>query len=129
MPAIGNIALADAEAAPVTHTFSPVTTDGSVAKFANRAASIPQGFETLQIEVVTPSNSTAAYRVKVKASFPTVAVVAGTDSVVKISSFEAVLNCSQLSTAQERKNYAKMIADLFTNGTFVSVVENVEPIY
>lgn len=129
MPAIGNIALADAKTTPVTHTFAPVTTDGAVAKLANRAASIPQGFETLQIEVTQPQSPTAAYRVKVKASFPTVAAVEGQDAVVRVSSFECAFNFSQLSSAQDRKDVLKLMANLFINSQMISVCENVEPIY
>lgn len=129
MPAIGNIILADAKVTPVNHTFAPVTTDGALARLANRSATIPQGFELLSIELGTPSSGTAAYRVKVKASFPTVAAVEGQDAVTRISSVDCVFNFSQLSTAQDRKDIAKMISGLFAHTTFVTVCENLEPIY
>lgn len=129
MPAIGNIILADAKTTPVNHTFAPVTTDGALAKLANRAASIPQGYEALSIELTQPQSGTAAYRMKVKASFPTVAAVEGQDAVVRISSFEGTFNFSQLSTAQDRKDILKMISNLFNHATSVTVAENLEPIY
>lgn len=129
MPAIGNIALSDAEVSPVTHTFAPVTTNGSAAKLANRAASIPKGFETLELEMVAPQSANAAHRLKFKMSFPTVETVDGQDVVVRTSTLDGVVNFSQLSTAQDRKNYAKLLSGLFANATVVTMVENLEPLY
>lgn len=129
MPAIGNIALLDGKGTPATHTFAPVTTSGSVAKFANRAASIPQGFESLSVEVTTPATAVAAHRVKIKANFPVVAAVNGQDVVVRNSSFEGVFNLSQLSTSAERIDVLKLMANMLLHATTVAVVTNVEPIY
>lgn len=129
MPAIGNIAILDAKTTPVTHTFAPVSTNGSLGELANRAASIPSGFETLKLEVTKPVSNTAAYRVKVKLTLPTVAAVDGSDTVVRVSSFDGVVNFSQASTAQERKDAAKLLSNLFNHATFVTVVENLEPLY
>jgi len=129
MPAIGNIALLDGKGTPLTHTFAPVTTNGGLAKFANRSATIPQGFESLSVEVTTPATKEAAHRVKIKAAFPTVAAVNGLDTVVRTSSFECVFNESQLSTSAERIDHLKLMANMLLHATTVTVMTNLEPIY
>jgi len=129
MPALASISVNDAESTPVAHVYSPVTTDGTLAKFANRDAATPAGFETLSIDVRTPTAPSAAYRVIAKGNDPVEATVDGQTVVVHNSSFELTLNFSQKSSAQERKNLVKKIANLLIHTTFVSVAENVEPIY
>lgn len=129
MPAIGNIVVNDAETTPVAHTFAPVTTDGARAKLANRAATTPQGFESLQVQVLPPNGASGAHRVIIGMGVPKEVTVEGVTSVDRISSAELTLNFSQKSTAQERKNIAKMISNLLLNATIVAVIENVEPIY
>lgn len=129
MPALASISVNDAEATPVAHVFSPVTTDGSLARFANRDADTPAGFETLSIELRAPVSSTAAYRAILKGTFPTEATVDGTPQVVKLSSFEIAINLSQKSTAQERLNVLKILSNLLASSVMEDVIENVEPIY
>jgi len=129
MPALASISVNDAEATPVAHVFSPVTTDGATARFANRSAATPQGFETLSVEVRSPNSATGAYRVILKGNFPEEATVDGETVVVRNSSFEVALNLSQKSTAQERKNALKIVSGLLAHTTIVAVCENVEPIY
>lgn len=129
MPALASISVNDAEATPVAHVFSPVTTDGALARLANRAADTPAGFETLSVEVRSPASSTAAYRVILKGNLPTEATVDGSVVVDHNSSFSIEINCSQKSTSQERKNLLKILSNLLAHATIVSVVENVEPIY
>lgn len=129
MPAIGNIVINDAETTPVAHTFSPVTTDGALAKLANRAAGVPVGYETMSIELRPPAQANAAYRLLIKGNDPTTAVVDGTDAVVRNNSVDFAVNFAQSSTAQERKNWLKMMSNLLAHATIVTVVENLEPIY
>lgn len=129
MPAIGNIAITDAESTPVTHTFAPVTTDGNMGKLANRSASIPKGFELLELEVAPASNPNSSIRVRGKFNFPTVGTVDGAAAVLRESRVEFTFYLSQLSTSQERKNYAKLVSNLLNHATFVSMIENVEPVY
>lgn len=129
MPAIGNIAIADAETSPVTHTFSPVTTNGSLAKLANRTASIPAGFEQLQIDLKQPKTSLGAYQLVAGFNDPVEATVDGQVVVVRNNSALLTINLSQQSTAQERKNTLKLMANLLAHATVVTVVENLEPIY
>nr|UOL49015.1 MAG: hypothetical protein 2 [Leviviridae sp.] len=129
MPAIAAIALADGKATPVTHTFAPVTTNGSAAELANRAASIPQGFEELDVEVRQPSSPTGSYRVEIDMVFPVVATVNGVDTVVRTSKMTLVYNASQLTTAAERKDHRVLMQNCLANSLVTQVIENLEPLY
>lgn len=127
MPAIGNIAIADA--VPATHTFAPVTTDGQTGKLANRSASIPAGFESLQLEMRPPSSQTAAYRLVASMANPTVGPVDGVDTVIRTANGSLTLNFSQQGTSQERLNQLKLWSNLLAHATVVSMVQNLEPVY
>lgn len=127
MPAIGNIVVNDA--VPAAHTFAPVTTDGALARLANRSATTPQGFETMIVEVKPPANSQGAHRVRIGIGDPVEVTVSGVVSVDHLSSAEVVFNISQKATLQERKDLLKLMANTLANATIVTVVENVEPIY
>lgn len=129
MPAIANIALVDAKGTPVTHTFAPVSAYDDTGKLANRAASIPAGYETLQLELRQPTSSSAAYRMIGKMSFPTVQTVDGVDTVTKVSSLSFQINFAQTSSSQDRKDIVKMLSGLFTNTLVVTMADNLEPLY
>lgn len=129
MPAIADISILDAATTPVAHVFAPVSTDGSKAELANRAASIPGGFEKLTLEMKAPTSSTGAYRLNWAFTYPVVAAVNGVDTVVSSNSANGTINFSQSSTAQKRKDIVKMISGLFAHATVVTMAEKVEPIY
>lgn len=130
MPQLASITLTDGKASPASHVFAPVTTNGSDARLANRAATIPQGFEALELKVRDPGNSkTAAYTVSGSLNLPVVQTVDGSEQVVRNSKFEFTFRLSQASTAQDRKDILALAASLFGNATMKSVVENVEPLY
>jgi len=123
------ITVNDGKTTPVAHAFAPVTTDGQIAKFANRSATIPQGFETLQIEVAAPKSNGAAYRTSVSMTTPIVAAVDGQDQVVRQDKSDCVLYFAQTSTVQERKDLLAMLKNLFADTSFISSVSNLEPYY
>lgn len=129
MPALAPIVVNDAEATPVAHTFDPVTTDGSTAQLANRSATSPRGFETLQVELKAPANGSTAYRLRIGFNDPVEATVNGAQVVVRNSSCDLRLNFSPESTAQERKNLLKLMQNLFGHVTLVTMVDKLEPIY
>lgn len=129
MPAIADIVVNDAETTPVAHTFSPVTTNGALAKLANRTATTPAGYETLQAEMRTPGGGRTAYQLVLGLNDPVEAVVDGQTVVVRNNSFELKFNFSPLSTAQERKNDLKMASNLLAHATIVAMADKLEPIY
>lgn len=127
MPAIANIVVNDA--VPAAHTFAPVTTDGGLARLANRNSTTPQGFETMVVEVKAPTNSQGAHRVRIGIGDPVEVTVSGVTSVDHLSSAEVTFNISQKATLQERKDLLKLMANTLANASIVTVIENIEPIY
>lgn len=129
MPAIAALSVNDGLATPVAHTFSPVSTDGSTAKWADRSPSIPAGYRTISEEVAAPSGSRTVYRVTWGFMNPTVAAVNGVDTVVRYSSAQVVLNIHPDSTLQERKDLLAYVANTLGLAGMKTSVENLEPYY
>lgn len=130
MPAMASITINDGKATPVAHTFAPVRTDGSNAKLANRNASIPKGFETLEVNVREAQSADGAYRITGSIVLPTTGTLPDTSTgVLRSSKVDFAFSCAQLSTAQERKDLAALASNLFAHALFKQVIENVEPIY
>jgi len=129
MPAIAALTVNDGLATPVAHTFSPVTTDGSMAKWADRSPSIPSGFRTISHEVVGPNGSRTVHKITLGFTNPTVVTVAGVDTVVRYSSAQVILNVHPDSTLQERKDLLAYVANSLGLATVKSSVENLEPFY
>lgn len=129
MPALGNIVVNDAEATPVAHTFTPVTTNGTLAELANRSATTPPGFETMRVDMQKPNGKLSVYRLTLGMNDPVEATVDGQVVVVRNSSCELKFNFSATSTSQERKNLLKMASNALAHATIVTVSENLEPIY
>lgn len=130
MPALAPITINDGASTPAAHTFDPVNSEGSKAEFANRAATIPAGYERLTVDVRKPASATGAYRVVVGFNRPTVGtLVAGQDSVVRESNNGLTLNFSQSSTLQERKDTLYLLKNLLANASFEAAVTKLEPYY
>lgn len=130
MPAIGTISVNDAKGTPVAHAFTPVTTDGQLAKWANRtAATTPQGFELLNVELRAPVGKDAAYRLLASGYFPTEVTVNGVTSVDRSNSWKLDCNFSSKSTSQERLDEIKLISGILDHATVKSMVQNLEPAY
>ena len=129
MPAIAALVINDGAATPVAHTFSPVTTDGSLAKWADRSPSIAAGYRTITEEVLEPSGQRKAYKVTFGCYFPTVATVNGVDTVVRFSSFSGSFNMAPDSTVQERDDALTYVINLFSHASVRQSVENLEPFY
>lgn len=129
MPAIATLVINDGQAAPVAHSFAPVTTDGSVAKFADRSPSIPSGFRTISIEVLTPSGARTVNKLGLGYYVPVVVAVNGVDTVVRYSSASVVLNIHPDALLQERKDLLAYVANSLGLASVKTSVENIEPFY
>lgn len=127
MPALAAWSLSDS--VPAVHTYSPVTTNGSVGKWANKASITPLGWETLEIEVAAPSGGRTAYKVAVRGNDPVESTVSGVTTVVRNGSFDIRLNFSPDGTSTERLNTLAKLADLFAEASFKTMVQNLEPAY
>lgn len=127
MPAIASLAINDS--VPVAHTFAPVTTDGTTAKWADRSPTIPAGFRTITEEVSPPSGNRTTSKIQMGFYVPVVATVNSVDTVVRFSSAQLTLNIHPEATLLERKDLLAYIANFIANATVKTSVENIEPFY
>lgn len=129
MPALTNIAIADGASTPVTHTYSPVTTDGQLATLKEKIG-VPKGYPTLTVSCRQPVNGNGLYRVRINLQLPTTQVNASGSTTVaytRTASIDMVIPDS--TTAQERKDLRVLVANLLQNSSITSVIENPEPIW
>lgn len=129
MPAIAALSINDGAATPVAHTFSPVTTDGSLAKWADRSPSIPNGFRTLSHEVQAPNGTRTVHRIIMGFNVPVVATVNSVDTVVRNSSAQVTLNIHPEATLQERKDLLAYVTNSLGLADVKTSVQNIEPFY
>lgn len=129
MPAIAAMSINDGLATPVAHTFSPQTTSGSKAQWADRSPSIPAGYRTISHELADPNGTRTVHKVTLGFMIPVVATVDGSDTVVRYNSAQVVLNVNPQSTLQERKDLLAYVANTLGNANVKTSVENLEPFY
>lgn len=129
MPAIAALTVNDGQAAPVAHTFSPQTNNGSGAKWADRSPTIPAGYRTISHELADPNGSRTVHKITMGFHIPVVATVDGSDTVVRYNSGQVVLNINPQSTLQERKDLIAYVANTLGLATIKTSVENLEPFY
>ena len=129
MPAIAALSINDGLAAPVAHTFSPQTTDGSKAAWSDRSPTIPAGYRTISHEILEPTGNRTVNKVTMGFKVPVVAAVDGVDTVVRYDSAQVVLNVHPESTLQNREDLLAYVANFLGNATVKTSVENLEPFY
>lgn len=129
MPAITALTINDGQVAPVAHTFNPVTTDGSRAEWAERSGASPAGFFALSHEVRKPGTPAAAHRVVIGLNVPVMATVNGVPTVVRNSSAQVILNLSNQSSEQERKDLLAYVKNILSNTSVATTVHNIEPFW
>lgn len=129
MPAIATLSINDGLAVPVAHSFAPVSTTGQKAKFADRSPTIPAGYRTISHEVAEPNGNRTVNKITMGFVNPTVATVDGSDTVVRYSSAQVVLNIHPDSTLQERKDLLAYVANSLDLASVKTSVENLEPFY
>lgn len=129
MPAIASLSINDGQAAPVAHTFSPQSTTGAKAMWADRSPSIPAGYRTISHELAEPNGNRTVNKITMGFMVPVVATVDGSDTVVRYNSGQVVLNVNPNSTLQERKDLLAYVANSLDNASVKTSVENLEPFY
>lgn len=129
MPAIAALTINDGAASPVAHTFSPVTTSGSQAQWADRSPATPAGYRKLNHEVLPPSGQRTVNKITIGAYVPTEAVVDGSTVVARSCSAQVILNLPPDCTLQERKDILAYVVNFLNNATVKTSIENIEPFY
>jgi hypothetical protein len=129
VPAIAALTINDGQSSPAAHTFNPVTTDGQLAKWADRSPAIPAGFLTISYEVAPPSGTRTVYRATAGFSTPFVAAVGDIDQVVRYCSAQVILNIHPEATLQERDDLLAYVKNFLSLASVKTSVENLEPFY
>lgn len=129
MPAIATLTINDGQGTPVAHTFSPQSTTGSKASWADRSPTIPAGYRTISHELAEPNGNRTVTKITLGYMVPVVATVDGSDTVVRYNSGQVILNVNPQSTLQERKDLLAYVANSLANANVKTSVENLEPFY
>lgn len=129
MPAITALTINDGATTPVAHTFSPVSTNGSKAEFADRSSATMAGFRVISDELRKPASPTGAWRRIIGYMFPVEAVVDGKTVVVDYDSAQVIFNFSQTSTDQRRKDAHAYVNNHIGLTSVKSAITGNEPWY
>ncbi len=138
MAAQANIALTDGEASPVVHTFvtkgSRAQPNGKVVANWREASSVnAEGDNTLVAHYQEGTGANGTIKHTYVLSMPVLETVGTNDSGITPPATKAFENvgvlefrCSRRSTAQQRENLVKMLADLAAEAVILNEVENRE---
>lgn len=127
MPALTAVSINDGQTTPASHTFSPVTSNGAKAEWADRSSTTPAGYRTISNEVRKPATPTAAYRNLSNFMLPIEATVDGVVKVVGYNSVKIEFNFRQESTDQERKDAVAYASNLLTLSAYKNAIISNEP--
>lgn len=140
MPAIAALTLADGQATPVNHTFSPVNIDaGGVARWADRSGGISIGFPTLTAALKNPSaKGSRSYRYTLKVTVPTLEVTAPSTATgiqpAPVVAYNHLCNIEfvlpERGTLAQRNDILAYVKNVLANAVFVApAVQQFEPAY
>lgn len=134
MGAIASIVLPDAAVTPVNHTFGPSSVKGDQGTWANQAASLPIGFETIAMSLVDPSGKSSVYRVPVSMRLPVLKTTTDTggNSTTTVDywlEFTGEFKIPARSTLQNRKDLRKLAYGLLADAQTISLVESLSHVY
>lgn len=134
MSAIAAITLPDAAGTPVNHVFNPMSVKGDKGTWANQAASLPIGFETIDMTLADPSGNVTVYRQNTSMRLPVLKTTTDTggNSVTTVDYWlEASLELKipQRSTLQNRKDLVKLFTGLLSNAQFTSQAQDLQHTY
>jgi len=134
MSAIAAITLPDAATTPVNHVFNPSSVKGDTGAWANQAASLPIGFETIGMTLVDPSGNVTVYRLNVTMRLPVLKTTTDTggNSVTSVDYFlegNLEFKIPQRSTLQNRKDLVKLFTGLLGNAQFTSMAQDLQHVY
>jgi hypothetical protein len=138
MSAIAALTIADGQATPVNHAFSPVNIDAAgVARWADRSGGIALGYPVISQSLRAPTKSSRNYKLTLKVAVPTLEVTSPSTSTgiqpaptlaySLVGTMEFIL--PERSSLQERKNLEAYVKNMLANGVFANAIENFESVY
>lgn len=138
MTAIAALTLADGQATPVNHTFSPVNIDSAgIAKWADRVGGIALGFPVVSFTLRNPTKTSRVYKVSGKVVVPVLEVTspststgiqpAPTKAYDLTATIEMIL--PERSTAAQRADLLAYSKNFLANAVMSAAVASFESVY
>lgn len=130
MVAIANLVLKDGQATPVSHTFSPFSTDGSSAEWRERGNGVPFGQPSVKLTVRAPAPKGSVYKVSTTLNIPKVVQdMAGSSKIARETRVNLELLAPVMGDKQERKDIRMELIDLLQSPQFVAAWDDLESAY
>lgn len=140
MTAIAALTLADGQATPVNHTFSPADIVNGVASYEDRSGGIAIGFPKVTVSVKAPTQKGAGnrnYRVIAKVTLPVLEQTSPSTATgiqpAPIVAYNLIGNVEivlpERSTLAQRNDALAYVKNLLANAVFTNGVQNFERIY
>lgn len=139
MTAIAALTLADGQATPVNHTFSPVNIDAAgVARWADRSGGIALGYPVVTFSMRQPTKGARSYKITAKVVTPVLEVTSpSTASGIQpapTKAYDITMNVDlalpERSTLQQRKDAFAFLKNFLANAAVMqAAVENFESVY
>ena len=114
---MANLSLADGNATPEVHTFSPATRQSDVARWLDRDHNngVPIGFSQIEFSVKEPAKAGGVSRVKVTIAVPKLDTTTVVPSQTGIGRFSAEFIFPGTFTDLDRKNLRAFAAGILAN--------------
>jgi hypothetical protein len=129
MPAIAALTINDGAATPVARTFAVQGTNGLKATWLEKTAGVSVGYIKMTDEFREAKSSTGANSRVLGFEYPTVAVVNGVTTRVRVSSGQVRLNYAQDATDQEKKDLLAYMTNALSNAIMKPAIWGQEPFY
>lgn len=137
MPALASVTIADGQATPVSHTFTPagILADGT-GQWIDRDHSTPVGFYRMTQRLRSPlppakgavSNS-RVYRFVEKISIPVVALVDGVETKVGENTAEVTFVLMESSTEAQRKDLRAFVRNSLNLSPATLAIDSLEGVW
>lgn len=139
MAAISSITIADGQATPVNHVFTPTSVKGDVALWHDRAGGIAVGYPTLSASLRAPVNGSGSrvYKAMIKIVFPVLEVTSPSTSTgiqpqptkAYDMTFMGEFLLPERSSKLNRQDIFALAKNCFSASALKSLVEDFENVY
>ena len=137
MAAIADITLADGQASPANHTFSPdPDIASSLPRWVDRSGGIALGYPAITLSMRRPTKAARSYKVVAKVELPVLEVAsAGIDGFIPPPTKSYSLLCNmefvlpERCSLAERKDILAFAANLLASTPAGSAIKDFEPVY
>ncbi len=142
MASVTSISLADAQATPVTHVFTPIGVENNVWTWEDQSSPSAIGFWRITASLTRPPAGTAGQpasrvnRVKLTFSQPQLETLGTNDAgytppptVAYVERFNCEFVLAERDVLQNRKDLRKMSMNLLNDSQIVAMIESLQAVY